>query len=666
MVEFRKIKSVEVSENSTDLETTFNMEERKSEKLRKRSFWVSFRSLNLRKIGLIILFFIVLTAFMFGIGFYKIYLNAKSLESSLQKLNQALDEKDLVKIKGELKDVKNTLIETQKVFKYVGWLKFLPLVGTYVSDASHIINAGIYGVETTDLLVETVSPYAYIIGFKNAQGEVPDRKSTYDTIGFIIESLPDLISKSGVISTKVSLLKQEVDYIDPARYPEKMFGLPIRDRIEKGKELVELGSNFVIRGKPLLEVIPYLLGLDSERRYLLIFQNDKELRPTGGFITAYSIAKVKNGIIEPISSNDIYNLDNLYKPKVEAPEVLRKYIKGPYLISKNYRLRDMNWSPDFFESMQLFTREAASAGIKNIDGVIAVDTFTLVNILDVLGEIQVPGYGGYSNNIVELCNCPQVVYELESFADLEGPIVWSENEPGKIVYAPPNFDNRKKIIGPMMNTILKDTLGLPTSKLPALFNALLRSIFEKHILIFMFDEKVQHALESFGIAGRINDYDGDFLMINDANLGGRKSNLYVTQEVNQEVEIREDGSVVKVLSIIYKNPMRHDGWLNSVLPNWVRIYVPKGSKLLSLEGLQEKKDPYEEFGKTVFSGFFELRPQGIVEVKVKYELPQKFDQVYKIYIQKQPGRDSPLYSLTLGKKMQEFYLKTDKEIKVKI
>ena len=158
---------------------------------------------------------------------------------------------------------------------------------------------------------------------------------------------------------------------------------------------------------------------------MVLFQNDKELRPTGGFLTAYSIAKVDKGRFTPVLSDDIYNLDSKYTPTVAAPEPFYKYLKGPYVISRKYKLRDMNWSPDFSESMSLFVKEAEKAGIKKIDGVIAVDTQFLVNLLDVLGTIGVPGYGDFSTKIVSQCNCPQVIYELESFADIEGPIVWS-------------------------------------------------------------------------------------------------------------------------------------------------------------------------------------------------------------------------------------------------
>lgn len=616
---------------------------------------------------LVLVFGLLLTGFFF----YRVLTRAKRLREDLTKVQQAFVEKDLTKVKIELSNAKESLNTLQSAYRLVGWLKYTPFFGVYFSDVEHAINVGVRGFNAATLFIQAIEPYAHLIGFKTEfQNSQVKEQTTQQAIDFIIESIPSIVSKAEELSYEVKLMKEEIDYIDPGRYPQKIFNIPLKEKIKRIKSFVDLSSDFIINGKPLLEVSPYLLGLEGERKYLVVFQNDKELRPTGGFITAYTIAKVDKGRFESVVANDIYNLDRLYKPKVEAPEPLRKYIKGPYLISKNYRLRDMNWSPDFFESMKLFVKEVEDAGIKDIDGVIAVDTHLLVNLLDVLGEIQVPGYGGYSNNIVEVCNCPQVVYELENFADLEGPIVWSENEPGKIVYAPPGYfervDNRKKIIGPMMNTIISNLLNLPVSKTPYLFEAVSKSVFEKHILLFMLDPKVQQAVESFGIAGRVKDFEGDFLFINDANLGGRKSNLYVTQEVEQEVLVEDHNFIVKTLTITYKNPVRQDGWLNSILPNWVRIYVPKESELISLDGLEEKVPPYEEFGKKVFAGFFQLRPQGIAKVIVKYKIPNGFDGEYKLYIQKQPGKDAPLYTIKVGKAHEEFYLRTDKEMNFKL
>ena len=120
------------------------------------------------------------------------------------------------------------------------------------------------------------------------------------------------------------------------------------------------------------------------------------------------------------------------------------------------------------------------------------------------------------------------------------------------------------------------------------------------------------------------------------------------------------------MTITYKNPQSQDGWLNSVLPTWVRIYVPKGSTLITSEGLEAKEDPYEDLGKTVFAGFFQLRPEGVSKVTFQYKLPFKVSKEYHLLIQKQPGTDGFLYTVKLGKHTEEFYLKTDKEMKIGI
>lgn len=326
----------------------------------------------------------------------------------------------------------------------------------------------------------------------------------------------------------------------------------------------------------------------------------------------------------------------------------------------------MNWIPDFEESMKVFVEEANKAGLENVDGVISVDTQVLVYLLDALGRIGVPGFGNFSTEIEPKCNCPQVIYELESFADVEGPVVWDPAGTGKIIYAPANYDNRKKIIGPLMNSILANALGQPKDKLPGLFEAAFKSLTEKHVLFYLFDDKAQEAVKSFGIAGTIKDFNGDYLHINDANLGGRKSNLYVTQEVEQDFSVGKDGNIEKTVTITYKNPEKYDGWLNSVLPNWVRVYVPKGSELISFEGVEDKADTYEEFDKTVFAGYFQLRPEGISKVTLRYKLPFGKSDDLKLLIQKQPGTDSPLYRMNIGKSEEEFFLKTDKELKIRI
>ncbi|MDP1710144.1 MAG: DUF4012 domain-containing protein [bacterium] len=615
----------------------------------------------------------VVGAFLFIIVYFAatgftIYQKGNKLASSVKKLQEEAGTQDLKIINAGVDRVRTDLGKLKSSYSLISWAGFVPYFGGYINDGKHAINASGFALDTAKTVIVAVEPYSDLLGLKGtASTETPEsgEKTAQERIDFLVKTIPSLIPQIDKISGNAAKIQEEVSQINPDRYPEKYKGQEVQSKIRKAQNLVDEMATVIVNGKPMLENTPYLLGMDTPRNYLVLFQNDKELRPTGGFMTGYSIMKVDKAKFSPTTSDDIYNLDARYKPSTPAPDPIVKYIKGPYVISKNLRFRDMNWSPDFSVSMADVTKAGREVGIDGIDGIIAVDTQLLVNLLDVIGPIGVPGFGNFSNNIEPKCNCPGVIYELESYADVEGPIIWDPLT-GKIILKPKNSDNRKKIIGPLMNSVMANAMGQPKEKLAPLFEAGLTSLMEKHVLLYMMDEKVQLAVSDFGVGGTIDGYQGDYLHINDANLGGRKSNLYTTQEVMQDIVVKKDGSVEKTVTIIYKNPQKYDGWLNSVLPNWVRIYVPKGSELLGAEGLEAKESPYEDLGKTVFAGYFQLRPEGVAKVTFKYKLPMKMGKVYKLLIQKQPGTDGPLYTINLGKHEEEFLLKTDKEIKIGI
>jgi len=645
-----------------DMNRTDGAGSKKPERI-KRRIRIGKRSRIALGVAFAIFIILVVAA---GLPGWAVYKRGRALAAKGYELKASLDSQDINVVEGKLAEFKEELSKFESSYGRLGWMRVVPVVSSYWKDGKAGVQAGKYGIETAEIVIETMKPYADIIGFAGGGEQAKSgEESANDRIDFLVQTIEDVLPKMDEISEKATLANGELGKINPSRYPEKFRGKEIRPKLEKAIEAAEEGTKMISESKPLMEAAPYLLGMDEPRTYLVLFQNDKELRPTGGFITAYSIMTVTNGKLQPAVSSDIYDLDNRYKPSIVAPQELRDYLKGPYELNNKLFLRDINWYPDFRQSMEIFVDEAGKAGIEDIDGIIAVDTYVVVYLLDVLGTIGVPGFGNFSNEIVPECDCPQVIYELESFADVEGPVVWSENEPGKIVFAPPNYDNRKKIVGPLMNSVISNALGQEKDKLPGLFEAAWKSVSEKHVLLYLLDEEAQKGAEGFNIAGRVKDYEGDYLMIVDANLGGRKSNLYVTQEVHQEVKVEKDG-IEKMVQIVYKNPQKHDGWLNSVLPNWTRIYVPKGSELVSMEGFDKKGETYEEYGKTVFAGGFELRPQGSKEITIRYRIPIKAEGEYEVLIQKQPGTDKPLHTLEVGKTNEEFFLRIDREIKIKI
>ena len=110
--------------------------------------------------------------------------------------------------------------------------------------------------------------------------------------------------------------------------------------------------------------------------------------------------------------------------------------------------------------------------------------------------------------------------------------------------------------------------------------------------------------ENFNATGKIKDFDGDYFHLNDTNFAGAKSNLYVNQAVDQEINVAGDGTITKTVTITYTNPqppsdcnLESGGLcLNGLLRDWVRIYVPKGSELKEVLGSGHWPDYQRRFG----------------------------------------------------------------------
>jgi len=423
---------------------------------------------------------------------------------------------------------------------------------------------------------------------------------------------------------------------------------------------IDEASLLVKNAKPLLEALPEMMGVTNPKYYFVLFQNDGEMRPTGGFMTAYGILKIDKGKVTPVLSEDIYSLDTAWGKKIAAPEVIKKYHKNvPY-----FYIRDMNLSPDFAESikpvMDIYSNQIP--GSTKVDGVIAVDTQLLASLLKVLGTIGVPEWGNFSAETDKRCDCPQVVYRLEELAD----------KPVSEVRT-----SRKAVIGPLMHSILANAFNSPKDKIGALFNVGLTGIREKHVLSYMFDEKAQSAIEAFNMGGKVKDYDGDYQLLVDTNFAGAKSNLFIKQKIDEKIEVSSEGEVTKTLTIIYNNPFPASDCgllsgglcLNGLYRDWFRLYVPKGSTLIEMTGSEVAPETKEELGKTVFEGFYgdklPLRPQSMTKVSFKYKLPFKVEKgkPYKLLIQKQAGVEKYDMSIDFNGKKHEFELREDKELK---
>ncbi len=622
---------------------------------RKKLFRITRK--NVGKVVGIALVIILLLTFGLILPGVRLAKSAQATYTQARVLSSALKQQNIELASVELEKTKAALSDTQNKMKPLIYLKFIPIVNFYYNDAEHGLKAGEEGMKAATIVVDSLKPYADVLGLKG-QGSFAGG-SAEDRIKTAVLSMGKITPRIDEISDSLVKVRAEVDQINPDHYPEFLFGKKIKSQLTQAKLLTDQGVEFVDEARPLIKVLPSLLGEKEEKKYLVLFQNDKELRPTGGFITAYAIFRLDKGVIKLDRSDDIYVLDDSIPNKPKAPAPILKYLpKVPTL-----NLRDSNLSPDFIESMKEFNKLYDRAGQKvEVDGIIAIDTNVLVETIRVLDDQITVNGTTYNTKEDSRCDCPQVIYELEN--NISRPVNYVRTD-------------RKALLGDMLTALMSKALSSsPKQYWGPLFQTMLNQTYQKHVMFYLYDENAQSGIEALNAAGRILPFEGDYLHINDTNFGGAKSNLFVEQEIEVNYEVSGDGRVVKTVTADYKNTYppsdcnleRGGLCLNAELRDWVRLYVPKGSKYIKNTGSEVKMTTSEDLGKTVIEGFITVRPLGKTKLTVTYELPFKVENgTLPVLIQKQPGTYGPSYTIKVnGKTVEKFDLLTDKELKLRV
>lgn len=599
----------------------------------------------------IVVFVVLFSVFGVILPITKTYKQARITATNARAMLASMKQEDIAAASDQLVVTKDSLLQTQKDLSAMGYMQFIPIANWYYGDASHLMNAGIYGLNATQIVIEALKPYADVLGLKGAGSFAGG--TAQQRIQTAVTTMSKITPKIDEIETQAKLAQAEIDKVQPWHYPVIFGGKQVNDLLTKVRTYTDEGVGFVQQAKPLVKVLPSLLGEPDKKKYLVLFQNDKELRPTGGFLTAYAIFNIEHGVITVEKSDDIYNLDATIGNKPTAPRPILKYLPKVPL----WNLRDTNLSPDFAASMKDFMSFYKRAGgYVPVDGIIAIDTDVLVTAMNVLGDITVNGQT-FTTKQNTFCHCADVIYQLEAYADTPGEAIRSD---------------RKGLIGALMYAIMQKAFSSsPKQYWGPLFQAMIADVSEKHMLFELNNADAQSGLDALNAGGKIQAFDGDYLHINDTNFGGAKSNLYVQEGVTDDYAVAGDGTVTKTVTINYKNPyppsdcnLEHGNLcLNATFRDWLRIYVPKGSKLVSYKGSQVKMTASDELGKTVFEGFLTVDPLGSTTFTISYTLPFKLasGSPLPVLIQKQPGTYSNAYTISRnGGTLQQFNLTSDK------
>lgn len=570
----------------------------------------------------LLVFFLFLYFFLIG-PIFAVKSKAKVLATSSKTLKKTFSNNDIDLVDKEIKQFSKEYEDFKKSAKRLYWTAFIP----YGSDFKNAVEAGSFAISAAETTVASIKPYAELIGFKKG-GSSFIEKSAEDRLQTAILTLDKILSKYDAIAKDLEEADKRISKINPNRYPKKFGKTLIRENIATYKNQLLGVTTLFVDAKPLIKRLPEIFGKDTEKTYLILFQNDKERRATGGFLTSYAIFDIKNGKLKVSKTDDIYNLDESIAPHPQAPDEILTYHKGV----NRFFVRDSNLSPDYVESIKLFESLYNKSPQKvDYDGIIAVDTKILVDMLTIYGDTETDGVL-FSAKDDKRCDCPQVIYAL--FDIVDRPVNYFKTD-------------RKGILGRLMFSLLQKALGFSPSKYwGTLAQTMYKNLQEKHILLYFEDDDLQEAAEKINFAGRIVPFDNDYLHVSNVNFAGAKSNLFVQETINTTTK-KSSGKINREVNVVFKNPYPHSDCnlergglcLNAILRNWIRIYVPEGSKLIDFKGSEKKVRTYDELNKTVFEGFLNVKPQGQAEVTVTYTLPDSIKAVdYALMIQKQPGQ----------------------------
>jgi len=522
----------------------------------------------------------------------------------------------------DLEAVRNEIRPALSLVRHLGWL---PKIGYELSAAPalldvaiHLCDAGWWSLLGLEPLADAVSGQAEGTG-----------RTALETV------LPPLTTCAPRFAEAEQALEKAQKLLE--RLPAYRFTPPLARWMARLEGYLPVLQASVM----LAQAGPELLGQDHPVTYVVLAQNNHELRATGGFISGVGAIKLSQGRIITTTFQDSYQVDGALDlgSRPPAPTPLRDYMWAPALV-----LRDANWSPDLPSSAAVVASIYRQSRGSEVDGVVALDLEAVTALLQALGPLQPEGYPAPVTGDSLL----QYVQQYWT-APLQATTMDKDETEWWL--------HRKDFMADLLQAALRRVTTSPQSlqwgKLAwATFDAL-RS---KHLLLTLQDPTAARALRLAGWDGALRPYAGDYLMIVDSNVGFRKVNPNIQQHIAYRVDLSAKDAAIATLTLRYTNRSQgttkcvagsaYEGTYEELMQgcywDYVRVYAPRGSQLLEVAGNDQPPEVSEEAGRAVFGILLALAPGQTHELVFHYSLPAQLaidpaSPAYRLLVQKQPG-----------------------------
>jgi hypothetical protein len=352
------------------------------------------------------------------------------------------------------------------------------------------------------------------------------------------------------------------------------------------------------------------LGYFHEKTYLLVLQDNSELRNTGGFLACVGTINVQNG--EPTNLNLHYTSNNTYLNstnggiiKIDGPQSFTDFY-GTQLV----QFRDMNVQYDFATFAPLCAAAYKELTGQTVDGVISLDFSALQQLLKTTGPVTVGNEVITWRNVIDRVHYISATATEASKTDLTAFLTELGNKLIATVQA----------ADPVEKLLLLSTLHTLSQ--------------QQHLLIY-----APGALTS-GYDGAIQNKGGDYLSVVDSNYGGGKADFNVNRTITYQTHIEDNGTQTSNLTITYVN----NCWWDYKV--FTTALVPNGAQLLDARYSSQALGPLvtASDGLTAISSWVVVAPHSAANVTYTYTLPATVGSAgvfghYDLYVQKQAGID---------------------------
>ncbi len=372
---------------------------------------------------------------------------------------------------------------------------------------------------------------------------------------------------------------------------------------------------------PLRTFIPNYLKLTgtvfTDRTYLVLFQNNYELRPTGGFISAYGELTFKHGIPTGLEFYDVYGEIDEHEWTDPPHYPMEALLGGPDY--GGYTFRDTNYYVDFEDSAEeIIDFYQKTNPDTDVDGIVTVDFAALESFVEKYEPLTADEYELTSNNLFETLSAEVSDINRHSLEDLS---------------------TRKNIMKDVVKDLIKKIVLHPF-QINSFSHLVAQNFDEKHMVLWFNSKRLENKVKELGWSATMPETYDDILAVNEANLGGMKNDRYIARNVKYELTI-EDESINANVQITLDHYGGDNIPLSGDYKGYVRAFVHEDARQITT-AYDEEYDNYVAFGEIVY-----LEKSESQTVEFEYELPLEIvdDGVYILDLIKQPGTSKDHYEI---------------------